>query len=79
MELNRSVLILTILTASRMFSMFESIFESSTEGVVKPLFQQDNFANTFAAFLNVCEQQDDGSGLREVCQWARGLMTAKGF
>ena len=52
---------------------------TATEGVVKPLFLQDNFFATFVAFLNVCEQQDDGSGLREVCQWARGLMASKGM
>ena len=46
---------------------------------MKPLFLQDNFFATFVAFLNVCEQQDDGSGLREVCQWARGLMASKGM
>ena len=48
------------------------------DGVIRPLFAQDQFFGTFSSFLKMCEQQDDGSGhLRDVVQWARGLLTTK--
>ena len=53
---------------------------SYAENVVRPLLGNEPFLSNVRVFLNMCEQQDDGSGhLRDVVQWLRTIMAQKGM